>query len=70
MEKPKALPHRAFDLPEVIDFASERLVEFNASTVSGRECFGVWDVLKAKVKNFAQHTWEHMLRQEEQTSRR
>ena len=54
----KALPHRAFDLPEVIDFASERLVEFNASTVSGRECFGAWDVLKAKVKNFAQHTWE------------
>ena len=35
----KALPHRAFDLPEVVKFASDRLAEFNASPTSGRECF-------------------------------
>ena len=58
VDSPKALPHRAFDLPEVIGFASVRLAEFNASPVSGIECFGAWDVLKSKVKNFAQHTWE------------
>ena len=62
VDKPKALPHRAFDLPEVINFASERLAEFNASTTSSRECFGEWDVLKTKVKNFAQHTWEAHVR--------
>ena len=33
-------------------------VLFNASPTSGRECFGEWDVVKSKVKNFAQHTWE------------
>ena len=54
----KALPHRAFDLPEVVKFASDRLAEFNTSPTSGRECFGEWDVVKSKVKNFAQHTWE------------
>ena len=53
VDTPKALPHRAFDLPEVIEFASERLAEFNASTTLDRECFGEWDVLKTKVKNFA-----------------
>ena len=56
VDTPKALPHRAFDLPEVIEFASERLAEFNASTTSGRDSFGEWDDLKTKVKNFAQHT--------------
>ena len=62
MDTPKALPHRAFDLPEVIEFASERLVEFNTSTTSGRDSFGEWDVLKTKVKNFAQHTWDTHVR--------
>ena len=57
-DTPKALPHRAFDLPEVVNFTSERLAEFNASTSTGRECFGEWDVLKTKVRNFAQHTWD------------
>ena len=54
----KALPHRAFDLPEVVKFAFDRLAEFNASPTLGIECFGEWDVVKSKVKNFAQHTWE------------
>ena len=58
MSTVKALPHRAFDLPEVVKFASDRLAEFNASPTSGRECFGEWDVVKSKVKNFAHHTWE------------
>ena len=40
VDTPKALPHRAFDLPEVINFTSDRLAEFNASTTSGRESFG------------------------------
>ena len=51
-DKPKALPHRAFDLPEVIDFASARLAKFNASNVPDAECFGAWDVCKTKIKNF------------------
>ena len=59
---PKALPHRAFELPEVIEFASERLAEFNASTTLGRDSLGEWDVLKTKVKNFAQHTWGNHVR--------
>ena len=54
----KALPHRAFDLLEVVKFTSNRLAEFNASPISGRECFGEWDIFKSKVRNFAQHTWE------------
>ena len=54
----RALPHRAFDLLEVVKFAPDRLAEFNASPTSGRECFGELDVIKSKVKNFAQHTWE------------
>ena len=58
MSTVKALSHRAFDLPEVVKFASNRLAEFNASPTSGRECFGEWDVIKSKIKNFAQHTWE------------
>ena len=58
MSTPKALPHRAFSLPEVVKFASDRLAEFNAIPTLGRECFGEWDVVKSKVKNFAQHTWE------------
>ena len=62
VDTPKALPHRAFDLPEVIEFASERLAEFNTSTTSGRDSFGEWDVLKTKVKNFAQHTWDNHVR--------
>ena len=56
VDTPKALTHRAFDLPEVIEFASERLAEFNTSITSGRDIFGEWDVLKTRVKNFAQHT--------------
>ena len=69
VDTPKALPHRAFDLPEVIEFASERLAEFNASTTSGRECLGEWDVLKTEVKNFAQHTWDTHVGKKEQTSK-
>ena len=62
VDTPKALLHRAFDLQEVINFTSERLVEFNTSTTSGTDCFGEWDVFKTKVKNFAQHTWEAHVR--------
>ena len=62
VDKPKALPHRAFELPEVISFASERLVELNASTTTGRDFFGEWDVLKDKLKNFAQHKWDTHVR--------
>ena len=52
----RALPHRAFDLPKVLKFASDRLAEFNASPTSGRECFGEWDVFKSKVeKNCTAH---------------
>ena len=40
VDTPKALPHRAFYIPEVIEFASERLAEFNASTTLGRDSFG------------------------------
>ena len=40
VDTPKALPHRAFDLPEVINVTSERLVEFNTSTTPGTDCFG------------------------------
>ena len=61
-DKTKALPHRAFDLPEVIDFASVRLEKFNASNVHDAECFGAWDVCKTKIKNFAQHTWDAHVR--------
>ena len=61
-DKPKALPHRLFDLPEVIDFASTRLAGFNASNVPDAECFGAWDVCKTKIKNFAQHTWDAHVR--------
>ena len=57
-EKPKALPHRAFDLPEVVSFASEKLAAFNASTSTDSDCFGEWDVCKEKIKNFAQHSWD------------
>ena len=64
---PDKAPHRAYLMEETkvgtataLDtyLASDRIAEFNASPTSGKECFGEWDVVKSKVKNFAQHTWE------------
>ena len=46
----------------MIEFASTKLAKFNASSSTGRECFGEWDVLKDKIKNFAQHSWEAHVR--------
>jgi hypothetical protein len=41
---------------------AEKLKDFNESTATGRRCFGEWDVLKGKIKNFAQHSWEAHVR--------
>ena len=70
VDTPTALPHRAFDLPEVINFTSDRLAEFNASTTSSRECFGEWDVLKPKLKTLPNTLGRHMSGHEEHTSKR